>query len=560
MRTIPKDLFVYLALFGVLFSGLITFYAIVPQNYLPPPKKPNIIIIMADDVGRNDVGFHGSSQIPTPNIDALAYNGIILDRFYSQCSCTPSRAALLTGQYPIRMGMQGLPIRAGENKSLPLHVTTMPQHLKRLGYTTHLVGKWHMGYAHIRDTPLQRGFDTHFGYWNGFVGYFNYTAVYELPNDTMVKGFDLYDGVVPDWGSRGRYATDLFTEKAIDVIDGHNSEKPLFLVLAHLAAHTGEDGVELGVPDVAQAETRFSYIKDPRRRLYADIVQRLDNSVGQIVAKLSEKKLLHNSIILFLSDNGAQTVGTYKNFGSNWPLRGVKLTEFEGGIRVPAAIYSPLFQKKGYVNRELIHITDFLPTFYAAAGGNLKYLGKIDGINQWETLSYQKPGKRAEILANFNEIDNVSAIITGQYKLLQGRHSIPEYEHYYGDSGRNHGDPPYNFTAVLSSSTNRAIQNSIKIVNLRGETDLSWCRSANQTPIMDCTEGCLFDLESDPCETTNIIQREKIIAGRLFKRLLEFSQVLVPQQDPVFDPDSNPQFFNGTWCTWLDSEYCPKSF
>ncbi|EFA05395.2 arylsulfatase B [Tribolium castaneum] len=557
MRTVPNDLFVYLGLFAVLFSGLIAFYTIVPQNYGPRPQKPHIIIIMADDVGRNDVGFYGSGQIPTPSIDALAYNGIILDRFYTQCSCTPSRAALLTGQYPIRLGMQGLPIRAGENKSLPLDVVTMPQYLKRLGYKTHLVGKWHLGYAHIEDTPLQRGFDSHFGYWNGFVGYFNYTAVYELANDTMVKGFDLFDGVVPAWQERGKYATDLFTHKAMKIIDEHNSEKPLFLVLAHLAGHTGEDGVELGVPDVAQAETRFSFIKNPKRRLYADIVSRLDDSVGQIVEKLDEKNLLDNSIILFLSDNGAQTIGVYENSGSNWPLRGLKLTEFEGGIRAPAAIYSPLFHQKGYVSKELIHITDFLPTFYAAAGGNLEYLGKIDGVNQWEVLSQQKPGKRDEILVNFNEIDNVSAIIMGQYKLVQGRLAFPEYGDYHGDSGRNPEDPPYNFTAVLSKNINQ--QNRNKIESLRNQTDLSWCRGEKNQPLIDCTEGCLFNLESDPCETTNIIQEEKIIAGKLLGRLFEFSQILVPQQVAIFDPESNPEFYNGTWCTWLDPQFCPKT-
>ena len=161
--------------------------------YHKPILKFIVTITVTILQGRNDVGFHGSNQIPTPNIDALAYNGIILDKFYTQYACTPSRAALLTGNYPLRYGIHGSPIRAGQNRSLPEDVTTMPEHLKKLGYKTHLVGKWHLGAAYKKNTPLRRGFDTHFGYWHGFVGYFDYTAIYELTNETVSGSFaDFY--------------------------------------------------------------------------------------------------------------------------------------------------------------------------------------------------------------------------------------------------------------------------------------------------------------------------------------------------------------------------------
>lgn len=135
--------------------------------------------------GHNDLGFHGTDQIQTPNLDALAYNGIILDRFYTQSACTPSRAALLTGQYPIRLGVQVIPMRPGEDLALPVDVSIMPEHFKQLGYKTHLVGKWHQGMSYRRNLPTQRGFDTHFGYWNGFVGYFDYVANGIFPNGTV---------------------------------------------------------------------------------------------------------------------------------------------------------------------------------------------------------------------------------------------------------------------------------------------------------------------------------------------------------------------------------------
>lgn len=124
--------------------------------------------------GWNDFGFHGSSQIPTPNMDALVYNGAILNRFYTQQTCTPSRTALLTGKYPLRLGMQGWPIAAGQNKALPLSVRTMPEFLKKLGYKNHLVGKWHLGRSKTVYTPLKRGFDSFFGYLEGYCGYYDY--------------------------------------------------------------------------------------------------------------------------------------------------------------------------------------------------------------------------------------------------------------------------------------------------------------------------------------------------------------------------------------------------
>ncbi|KAJ3648882.1 hypothetical protein Zmor_020651 [Zophobas morio] len=548
--------------------GIILYFVLVPEDVPITRKKPHIIIIMADDLGRNDVGFHGSNQIPTPNIDALAYNGIILDKFYTQYACTPSRAALLTGNYPLRYGIHGSPIRAGQNRSLPEDVTTMPEHLKKLGYKTHLVGKWHLGAAYKKSTPLRRGFDTHFGYWHGFVGYFDYTAIYELTNETNAKGLDVHDGFQPVWSAQGKYATELFTEKAVEVIDGHDGDEPLFLFLAHLAPHTGTDGTELGVPNSTLSNIKYEYIKDPRRRLYADVVNLMDESVGKVVEKLSDKNMLQNSIILFLSDNGAQTVGVYENSGSNWPLRGLKLSEFEGGVRAAAAIFSPLFEKSGYVNKELIHLTDLLPTFFVAAGGDPETLGTIDGINQWDTLSKNLSTNRTEVLLNINEVENASAIITnsGRYKFLQGTYNSGSYDHHYGDGGRGPEVPPFSVSTILESSTYEAIRGLVtapltndKVKELRAQTDLSWCRNDNETYPMDCRKGCLFNLDEDPCEITNIIETEKEIEGKLRGRLDDFKKVMVPQPEEVFDEASNPIFYNNTWCTWLDDDLCFKT-
>ncbi|XP_057664046.1 arylsulfatase B-like [Diorhabda carinulata] len=542
-------------------QGVILLCFISNVVYTEKTTSPNIVIILADDVGWNDFGLHGSSQIPTPNIDALGYNGVILDKFYTQQTCTPSRAALLTGNYPMRLGLQGIPLNAGENRHLPLQTPTLPEKLKELGYINHLVGKWHLGAACSEYTPTKRGFDTHFGYWNGYVGYFNYEISVPDPLDPKrnFTGFDLHDNFTPKWELKGQYATDLFTKKSLEIIKNHRVEKPLFLMLAHLAGHTGYDGIELGVPDAVTANRKYHYIKSIERRSYADLVNIMDSSVGEIVGALSEKKMLQNTVILFFSDNGAQTEGLYQNFGSSWPFRGLKFTLFEGGVRGTGVLYSPLLKKKNYVNRRLIHVTDFLPTFYRVAGGDVDKLGNIDGIDQWDTISGNAPTNRTEILINIDETSGYSGVIGygGRYKLLNGSFSNGLYNGYYGDSGRNLEDPSYNYSSVINSPTNLAIEkltnrslNRSIIDELRRKIDLGSCRSMNRLYL--CDDLCLFDLYIDPCETTNLIDDGNLrgVVGKLYGKLSVYMKDVVPDVSHRIDPDSDPKRFNGTWSCW----------
>ncbi|KAF4519021.1 hypothetical protein B566_EDAN009784 [Ephemera danica] len=283
-----------------------------------PSSRPNIVFILADDLGWNDVGFTGRSDLQTPNIDALAYHGRILSQHYSQPTCTPSRTALLTGKYPIRTGMQGFPLTPGEPRALPLDQRLLPQYMKELGYQTHLVGKWHVGCHEWKYTPTARGFDTHFGYLNGYIGYYNHTM--DILNMT---GHDFWRGVEPMYDLRGRYVTDLLTEESVRLIENAGSKKnsdPLFLLISHLAPHSGNPGSYHEYPE--EDLERFNYIPDMNRRKYAAMVWNLDKSVGHVVKALAETKMLHNTIIAFVSDNGAQTIGLFPNDGSNYPFRG----------------------------------------------------------------------------------------------------------------------------------------------------------------------------------------------------------------------------------------------
>lgn len=248
-------------IFAVKFYQLLLF-VLFNTTIISATRPPNIIFILADDLGFNDVSFHGSAQIPTPNIDALAYSGIILNRYYVTPICTPSRAALMTGKYPIHTGMQHGVIYGMEPRGLPLHEKLLPQYLNELGYKSHIVGKWHLGHFKQAYTPLYRGFLTHTGYWTGHQDYFDHTAM-----EHGTWGLDMRRGLNVARDLHGKYTTDIITEEAVEIIRSHDITKPLHLYLAHVAVHSGNPYNPLPAPDEVVAE--MSHIEDYRRRRYA---------------------------------------------------------------------------------------------------------------------------------------------------------------------------------------------------------------------------------------------------------------------------------------------------
>uniref|UniRef100_A0A8D8UW69 Arylsulfatase B n=1 Tax=Cacopsylla melanoneura TaxID=428564 RepID=A0A8D8UW69_9HEMI len=336
--------------------------------------QPNIIFIVADDLGWNDVGFHGENAIPTPNIDALAYNGIILNRHYTLPTCSPSRAALLTGRYPFRYGIER-PIGAGIPESVPVTEKLLPQYLKELGYATHLIGKWHIGCHREELLPFNRGFDNHTGYWNGYLNFND-----SVHHSNNARGFDARQNM-KEYATEmsSKYLTDFLTDESVKIIKSHNQTKPLFLQFSHAAVHTAQMGTkdqEAGVLQVAdeyENNRTFGHIKNPNRRLFAGILKSMDDSVGRVIESLHEANMLENSLIVFISDNGGPTTDGlffHGNTGSNWPLRGAKYSVYEGGVRNVAAIWSPLLSK-GQVFNHLFHLTDWLPTLYHIAGRSI---------------------------------------------------------------------------------------------------------------------------------------------------------------------------------------------
>ncbi|XP_014470869.1 PREDICTED: arylsulfatase B-like [Dinoponera quadriceps] len=519
-------------------------------------KKPHIIIILADDLGWNDVSFHGSDQIPTPNIDALAYNGIILNNHYVSPMCTPSRAALMTGKHPIHTGMQQDVIYPSEPRGLPLKEKLMSEHLKELGYSTNLLGKWHLGYYKQAYTPLCRGFDTFFGSWSGLQDYYSHEAVEPL---TYFRGVDMRRNMEVVWDTKGNYSTDLYTKEAVRLINAHNPDKPLFLYLAHLAVHRGNQEHLLKAPP--EEIEKFSYIDDPNRRTYAAMVSKMDESVGQVVETLKNRNMLDNSIILFMSDNGAPTDGFLYNYGSNYPLRGIKATPWEGAVRSIAAIWSPLINKPGRVSNDLIYIADWLPTLLSAAGGSKEKIGKIDGFDMWPTIASDEINSREEVLINIDK--TYQAIRDRKYKYVHGQ--TTQSSKWIGDSGKNSTEkrPPYTSETVLRSKTGAAIAsvtnniaelNSQKILQLRQQAEVH-CNvtEKEQVACYAWAVPCLFDLERDPCEKINIIAKEPFIAAQLKARLVRYKLTSVLPNNKLHDLKANPKWWNNTWVSWQDS-------
>ncbi|KAE9524382.1 hypothetical protein AGLY_015219 [Aphis glycines] len=551
--------------------------AAVLQPARPQTSKPNIVFILADDLGWNDLSFHGSDEIPTPNIDALAFNGVVLNNLYTQPVCTPSRVALMTGKYPIKLGMQGPPTYGAEPNGLPLSEKLLPEYLRELGYTTRAIGKWHLGFYKPAYTPTRRGFDSHFGYYTGYVSYYDYILQDVYQNFGEFQGFDMRRNDTIAWDVAGKYATDVFTDEAVRLIKEQPADRPLFMYLAHVAVHTGNRGKNLEAP---QSEiNKFNHILDPNRRTYAAMVSKLDESVGRVVEALAEKKILQNTIIVFMSDNGSPSfdssgrnygsnVGVTANWGSNFPYRGIKNTLWEGGVKSASFIWAPQFQENPRVSKQLMHITDWLPTLYSAAGGNPGFLPKnLDGYDQWTSLTLNLPSLRNFVLLNIDEKQRYAGILKDNWKLIVGSTANGSLDGFFGATRPR---TPYNASAVLYSPTGRALarlSNSLPFAAggspLSGVRDLLAMRYESTIRCNPSAEGprarspcpsgeaCLFDLASDPCETNNVAKKYVTVSGQLYEALKYYRRLLVPQTNRPFDPAANPARFNNTWSSWM---------
>ncbi len=335
-------------------------------------KQPNIVFLFSDDAGYADFGFQGSKEMITPNLDKLAKSGITFTQGYvTDATCGPSRAGLMTGKYQQRFGYEEINVPGymsenskflGDDMGLPLDQVTIADYLKKLGYTSAMYGKWHLGDAD-RYHPLNRGFDEFYGFRGGARSYFGYEESSTAHKDTrMERGFGVYEE------PKG-YVTDVLADEAAGFIE-KNKENPFFIYLAFNAVHTPMEATQEDLD-------KFPKLKGKRKELAA-MTLALDRACGRVLNKLKELGLDKNTIVVFSNDNGGPTD---KNASVNLPLSGTKSNHLEGGIRVPYLMSWPYQIKKKQKYDFPVSTMDLLPTFYAAAGGDVKDLKEVDGVN-----------------------------------------------------------------------------------------------------------------------------------------------------------------------------------
>ena len=348
------------------------------------PEKPNILVILCDDLGYSDLGFNGSKDIPTPNLDALANSGTIFTSAYvAHPFCGPSRAALMTGLYPHKIGAQfNLPPNSGETikKGISLEETFISKVLDNEGYHTGLIGKWHLG-SNPEFHPNVRGFDDFYGFLGGGHNYFpeQYRKAYAQQEANGRKLIWDYLHPLEHNGEQVKeteYLTDAFSREGVRFIEeASKTENPFFLYMSYNAPHTPLEAKEEDLK-------LFSHIKDKKRKTYAAMVYAVDRGVKRIVDKLKESGQYENTLIVFFSDNGGKT----KAGATNYPLKEGKGSVYEGGFRVPMFFHWANVVSAGKKYDYNVSALDLYPTFARLADAKIPEGKRLDGKNIWDNF------------------------------------------------------------------------------------------------------------------------------------------------------------------------------
>ena len=361
-----------------------TFLFLLIQCFYSFGQKPNIVYIFADDLGYGDLSCYGAKDINTPNIDQIAKEGIKFTEFYSASSvCSPSRAALLTGRYPQRMGINTV-FFSESFTGIPDKEITIPEILKEKGYATGIVGKWHLGH-HYQYLPLQQGFDEYFG-----IPYSN-----DMESVLYMRGNE-----VESYKVKQQYITKTYTKEAQKFIT-KNKDNSFFLYIAHSMPH---------VPLYASEE----FIGTSKRGLYGDVVQELDWSVGQILKSLREHGILENTLIVFSSDNGPW-LAMKEDGGSAGDLREGKTFTFDGGMKVPTVAMWKNRIPQGIINTEVASQMDWFPTIANITGSSIPKGLVIDGLDISKVLTDKGNRKNSDLL--FLDGKQLQGYRSGQWKV-----------------------------------------------------------------------------------------------------------------------------------------------
>ncbi|CAM9737928.1 unnamed protein product, partial [Heterosigma akashiwo] len=495
-------------------------------------KQPNIVFILADDLGWSDLGFQQnlinpnlfSEKMITPVIDTLASEGVIFENHYVHPMCSPTRAAFMTGKYASNVGLQHHVILGNQASGLPLAEITLPELLRSRGYSTHIIGKWHLGFHTWDYHPNSRGFDSFLGYNLGANDYWNHSSAGWLDEERrQVKhnyGYDFWlNKVNVAEQLEGIHSMDLYAKEAERIIGSRFSQEahagPMFLYLAVQAPHS---------PLTPRPEDLSACLSpSARRRNYAALVLNLDKLVGRVVKSLKKNNMWDNTLIVFSADNGGEAGGG----GYNWPLRGQKTTLWEGGTRAVSFIHpggTNLLRKTGHRHRGLLHISDWLPTLFRLAGGRPEKLPpRLDGVDAWDSISAGAPSPRDTVLYNADAASGCGAVRQGRWKLVRrGGCGRPALGGWF---------PPPEVDAVARGAP-------LPLGPLAGPED-------DEDP-------WLVDLEEDPFESTNLYARRPEVARGLEALLQRYVLAAARNQnaEEPGDPRADPARHGGRWMPW----------
>ncbi|XP_067951666.1 arylsulfatase J-like isoform X2 [Watersipora subatra] len=485
---------------------------------------PHIIIITADDIGYADVGFNNPDleNSPTPKMDEWARGSTVMKNYYVSPNGFSTRSALLTAKHPAVLGtqfeMQDATIPYGLDPSHKL----LPEYLKTLGYACHAVGQWDLGFYSKDMLPTQRGYDTFYGSYLSFGDYNTHSAKDRAGHE----GLDLHENMKIDESEEGGFKPELYSGKAVKIIQDHDYDKPLHLYVALQSAQIGdynvlcnEDSSKRQMPNFYYK--KFTHIQDPVRRCYLALLSTIDTAFDEIVAALKNKMMLKNSVVIFTGTSGGPAAGQFDyNAASNFPFRGAKLTGWEGAVRGVAMVYTDRAnQNHQTISNCMFHVSDWIPTLLTlyknTTGKELSadVFSPMYGVDQYNCMFLHQPSKRDTVIHFL--YGNSASIRTHKYKYIVNTDGkLAKMDEWYSPNSPN-------------------------------------CSIRDNLPCNPADRACLFDLSADPCEMHNIIDLEgESILSFIRSTITDFNETVKYDKPGKAQEEGDPVNFGYTWQSW----------
>ncbi|XP_076466772.1 arylsulfatase I-like [Babylonia areolata] len=485
-RRCPRVLLVFLAIYVVILVLFLTVAVLIRKE----SARPHVILILADDLGWGDVQWN-DPDMRTPVLQDLLENGVLLNNSYGHPLDSPSRAALFTGMYPYHMGLQHETMDPYTQTYIPDNFTLLPSRLQALGYKTHMVGKWHLGFCDWKYTPTGRGFGSFAGFFTEGLDYFTHKDE---------KGYyDFRAGEMIDLHAEGTHSMHVLTDRADYLIRNHDRTVPLFLVLSFQAVHS-----PVQVPEAyLNSSTCAHLLNDTARHKLCALVAMMDEAIGNVTSVLRDKEMLGASVVIVTSDNG----GVTSQGSRNGPFRGENGDLYEGGTHLVTLMSSPslLSGVHGTTYPGLFHQVDWVPTILSIAGAPPNAAKGVDGVNQWHAVRSGGSSPRREIVYNIDDYYNHVALRVDNFKLMEGPTTF--IHHPQGQRQPEHGHD-HDHSSLLQ----------------------------------------LYDLGSDRGESRNLAEAMPDKVASLRERAKQLRKGLVPSgAEKEADPKADPALWDGFW-------------